>query len=67
MRLKRSNSQPTKDVFAVFEAIFTATFSGGRLFTYVGDYSRAIRSFKAIQVCSGINLTVSRAYILAWP
>lgn len=58
-------TQPLKDVFAVFEAIFTASFSAGRLFTYVGDYSRAIRSFKAIQVCSGIFSRFPR--LTCWP
>lgn len=38
-------------MFAVFEAVIIAAFSGSRLFTFVGDYGRAVNSFKAIQVC----------------
>jgi uncharacterized membrane protein len=53
--------QPVKTVFAVFEGIFTAGYSGSRLLMFVGDYNRAISSFKAIQVSSilyaGFKLT----------
>lgn len=34
----------------MFEAVIIAAFSGSRLFTFVGDYGRAVNSFKAIQV-----------------
>lgn len=43
--------QPVAKVFAVFEAVIIAAFSGSRVFTFVGDYGRAANSFKSIQVC----------------
>lgn len=42
--------QTVRDVFAVFESIAVAQMSAARVFTFVGDYARAIHSFKAIQV-----------------
>jgi ATP-binding cassette subfamily B (MDR/TAP) protein 1 len=59
-----SVGQPVDKVFAVFEAVIIAAFSGSRLFTFVGDYGRAVNSFKSIQVCLAsrsllLKLTVS--------
>lgn len=50
-----------RDVFAVFESIAVAQMSAARMFTFVGDYARAIRSFKAIQVGLAIPNIVSTA------
>lgn len=36
-------------LYAVFEAVIIGAFSAGRLFTYIGDYSRAYSSFGQIQ------------------
>ncbi|GHJ89384.1 hypothetical protein NliqN6_5786 [Naganishia liquefaciens] len=45
-----ADGAPVDKVFAVFEAVIIAAFSGSRLFTFVGDYGRAVNSFKAIQI-----------------
>ncbi|KAJ9101252.1 hypothetical protein QFC21_003471 [Naganishia friedmannii] len=45
-----ASGAPVAKIFAVFEAVIIAAFSGSRLFTFVGDYGRAVHSFKAIQV-----------------
>ena len=56
-----SGFQSIEKVFAVFEAVIIAAFSGSRLFTFVGDYGRAVYSFRAIQVSTRSREIVSRA------
>lgn len=56
-----SGFQSVEKVFAVFEAVIIAAFSGSRLFTFVGDYGRAVHSFRAIQVSTRSREIFSRA------
>ncbi|CAO1615263.1 unnamed protein product [Parajaminaea phylloscopi] len=48
-KLLADNQLSVAALYAVFEAVIIGAFSAGRLFTYVGDYSRAFSSFSILQ------------------
>jgi hypothetical protein len=53
--------KPIDRVFATAEVVFIAALAASRLFTYVGDYGRAINSFREVQVRTVSQSRLSQA------
>lgn len=64
-RLYSEGSLSLKDLYAVFEGIIIGAFSGGRIFTFVGDYSRAFSSFAILESWLSRKPRVAKAEVPA--